>query len=108
MIGFINLVTKLTVKNYIQELLKYRLRSIMCVLLNLNEALLHEAGIGGLEVGFRLRDWRVPGSKSDPTEDPPCMGPVMRLIRRSGQTCSRWCGTKSWRRVAISGTVLVF
>ncbi|GBO46466.1 hypothetical protein AVEN_19924-1, partial [Araneus ventricosus] len=33
-------------------------------------------GRGGLVV--RSRDLRVPGSKPDSTEDPPCMGPVAR------------------------------
>ncbi|GBM55569.1 hypothetical protein AVEN_74528-1 [Araneus ventricosus] len=38
------------------------------------------AGRGGLVVRFRLKDQRVPGSKPDSTEDPPCMGPVARYI----------------------------
>ncbi|GBL90798.1 hypothetical protein AVEN_269081-1 [Araneus ventricosus] len=35
-------------------------------------------GRGGLVVRSRLWDRRVPGSKPDSTEDPPCMGPVAR------------------------------
>ncbi|GBN55171.1 hypothetical protein AVEN_18817-1 [Araneus ventricosus] len=30
-------------------------------------------GCGGLVVRSRFRDWRVPGSKPDSTEPPPCM-----------------------------------
>ncbi|GBM86510.1 hypothetical protein AVEN_104114-1 [Araneus ventricosus] len=36
---------------------------------------------------------RVPGSKPISTEDPPCMRPVARYIKRRGQTSSRWCGS---------------
>ncbi|GBM02425.1 hypothetical protein AVEN_76477-1 [Araneus ventricosus] len=35
-------------------------------------------GRGGLVVRSRLWGRRVPGSKPDSTEDPPCMGPVAR------------------------------
>ncbi|GBM73705.1 hypothetical protein AVEN_177753-1 [Araneus ventricosus] len=31
-------------------------------------------GCGYLVLRFRLRDQRVPGSRSDSPEDPPCMG----------------------------------
>ncbi|GBM90656.1 hypothetical protein AVEN_141686-1 [Araneus ventricosus] len=35
-------------------------------------------GRGGLVVRSRLWGRRVPGSRPDSTEDPPCMGPVAR------------------------------
>ncbi|GBN58246.1 hypothetical protein AVEN_144231-1 [Araneus ventricosus] len=35
-------------------------------------------GRGGLVVRSRLWGRRVPGSKPDSTEDPPCIGPVAR------------------------------
>ncbi|GBL73201.1 hypothetical protein AVEN_159266-1 [Araneus ventricosus] len=35
-------------------------------------------GRGGLVVRSRLWGRRVPGSKPDSTDDPPCMGPVAR------------------------------
>ncbi|GBN83169.1 hypothetical protein AVEN_163939-1 [Araneus ventricosus] len=64
-------------------------------------------GSGGLVVWSRLWGRRIPGSKPDYTEDPPCMGPVARQIIRSGQTSSRWCGVEVWRGCASSGVVLV-
>ncbi|GBM15646.1 hypothetical protein AVEN_95268-1 [Araneus ventricosus] len=36
------------------------------------------AGHGGLVARSRLWGLKVPGSKSDSTEDPPCMGPAAR------------------------------
>ncbi|GBN81335.1 hypothetical protein AVEN_171600-1 [Araneus ventricosus] len=62
-----------------------------------------------------IRRWRPrwPNGKisaldpEDSTEDPPCMGPVARLIIRSGQTSSRWCGVEVWRGGASSGVVFV-
>ncbi|GBO34342.1 hypothetical protein AVEN_123619-1 [Araneus ventricosus] len=39
---------------------------------------LHGLGRGGLVVRSRLWGRRVPGSRPDSTEDPPCMGPVAR------------------------------
>ncbi|GBO43466.1 hypothetical protein AVEN_242382-1, partial [Araneus ventricosus] len=54
-------------------------------------------GYGGQVLRCRLLDRRIPGSKPDSTEDPPCMGPVARSIIRSGQTSSRWCGAEVWR-----------
>ncbi|GBN29884.1 hypothetical protein AVEN_178989-1 [Araneus ventricosus] len=41
-------------------------------------------GRGGLVGRARLRGRRVPGSKPDSTEDPPCIGPVEREIIRRG------------------------
>ncbi|GBN14357.1 hypothetical protein AVEN_36723-1 [Araneus ventricosus] len=43
-------------------------------------------GRGGLMVRSPLWGRRVPGSKPDSTEDPPCMGPVARQVIRSCQT----------------------
>ncbi|GBN11106.1 hypothetical protein AVEN_8162-1 [Araneus ventricosus] len=45
----------------------------------------------------RLRCRRVSCSKLNSTEDPPCMGPVVRQIILSGQTPSLWCGVEVWR-----------
>ncbi|GBN16142.1 hypothetical protein AVEN_22442-1 [Araneus ventricosus] len=64
-------------------------------------------GQGGLVVRSRFWGRRVPGSRPDSTEDPPCMGPVVRQIIRSGQTSSRWCSVEVWRGGASSGVVLV-
>ncbi|GBM20754.1 hypothetical protein AVEN_105976-1 [Araneus ventricosus] len=61
----------------------------------------------GLVVRSRPRNRRVSGSKPDPTEDQPCMGPVARQIIRSGQKSSRWCGAEVWRGAASSGVVLI-
>ncbi|GBN30130.1 hypothetical protein AVEN_185316-1 [Araneus ventricosus] len=47
-------------------------------------------GRDGLVVASRLWCWRAPGSKPDSTEDPPCMGPVVRQILR-------WRGVEAWR-----------
>ncbi|GBN58373.1 hypothetical protein AVEN_17902-1 [Araneus ventricosus] len=44
---------------------------------------------GVLVVGPRCR--RVPASKPDSSEDPPCMLPVARKIIRGGQMSSCWC-----------------
>ncbi|GBN18088.1 hypothetical protein AVEN_182766-1 [Araneus ventricosus] len=54
-------------------------------------------GRGGLVARSWLWGRRVPGSKPDSTEDPPCTGPAARYIIRSGQTPSRWCGVEAWR-----------
>ncbi|GBN40809.1 hypothetical protein AVEN_16221-1, partial [Araneus ventricosus] len=62
---------------------------------------------GSLVVRSRLRGRRAPGSKPDSTEDPPCMGPAVRQIIRSGQTPSRWCGVEPWRGGANPGAVFV-
>ncbi|GBO11513.1 hypothetical protein AVEN_178964-1 [Araneus ventricosus] len=51
------------------------------------------------------RGRRVPDSKYDSTEDPPCMRPVARQIISSGQTSSRWCGAEAWRGGASSGVI---
>ncbi|GBL77049.1 hypothetical protein AVEN_12699-1 [Araneus ventricosus] len=40
--------------------------------------LLDRSSCEGPVIKSRLWDWRVPGSKPDSTEDPPCMGPVAR------------------------------
>ncbi|GBO38926.1 hypothetical protein AVEN_240257-1 [Araneus ventricosus] len=37
-------------------------------------------GRGGLEVRSRLRGRRLPGLKTDSTEDPPCMRPVVSYV----------------------------
>ncbi|GBM61232.1 hypothetical protein AVEN_186773-1, partial [Araneus ventricosus] len=50
---------------------------------------------------------RVPRSKPDSTEDPPCIGPVALQIIGSGQPSSRWCAVEAWRGGASSGVVLV-
>ncbi|GBL80365.1 hypothetical protein AVEN_92274-1 [Araneus ventricosus] len=57
-----------------------------------------QRGRGGLVVKSRLWGRRVPGSKPDSTEDPPCMGPAARYIIRSGQPSSRWCGVEVLER----------
>ncbi|GBM37459.1 hypothetical protein AVEN_263137-1 [Araneus ventricosus] len=67
----------------------------------------HPDGPRWLVVRSRLWSQRVPGSKPDSTEDPPCMGPAARQIIRSGQTPSRWCGVEAWRGGACSGVILV-
>ncbi|GBM06838.1 hypothetical protein AVEN_173593-1 [Araneus ventricosus] len=41
-------------------------------------------------VRSRLRDQRVPGSKFDSTEDPPCMFAWSTLNR------TQWCGAEIW------------
>ncbi|GBN96818.1 hypothetical protein AVEN_243057-1 [Araneus ventricosus] len=54
-------------------------------------------GRGGLVVKSRLSGRRVPGSKPDSSDDPPCMGSAALKIIRSGQTPSRRCGLKARR-----------
>ncbi|GBM11712.1 hypothetical protein AVEN_75661-1 [Araneus ventricosus] len=54
----------------------------------------NQQGRGGLVVKSRLWGRRVPGSKPDSTEDPPCMGLVAHQMVRNSQTSSRWCGAK--------------
>ncbi|GBN91413.1 hypothetical protein AVEN_92688-1 [Araneus ventricosus] len=58
-------------------------------------------GRGGIVVRSRPRDRRVAGSTPDSTEDPPCMGPVVRYVIRSGQTSSGWWGAEVWRVVLV-------
>ncbi|GBM30203.1 hypothetical protein AVEN_165804-1 [Araneus ventricosus] len=50
-------------------------------------------GRGGLVARCRLLGRRVPGSKTDSTEDPPCVGSVASLIIRRGPNVLPpvWC-----------------
>ncbi|GBL94156.1 hypothetical protein AVEN_163487-1 [Araneus ventricosus] len=50
-------------------------------------------GRGVLVVRSPLWGRRVPGSKPDSNDDPPCMGHVERQIILSSQTSARWCGS---------------
>ncbi|GBN79573.1 hypothetical protein AVEN_46924-1, partial [Araneus ventricosus] len=41
------------------------------------------------------------------TKDSPCMGPVARLVRRSGQMSFPWCGAGVWRGGSSSDVLVI-
>ncbi|GBL89048.1 hypothetical protein AVEN_255191-1 [Araneus ventricosus] len=63
-------------------------------------------GCGGLVVSSRLRGRRVPGSKPDSTEEPPCKW-VWCTLNPSGPNFLVWCGAEVRRGGASSSVVLV-
>ncbi|GBM47448.1 hypothetical protein AVEN_6131-1 [Araneus ventricosus] len=80
------------------------IRRYLCKALSLKRT----SGRGGLVVRSRLWGRRVPGSKPDSTEDPPCMGPAAHAKHiSSGQTSSRWCGVEAWRGGDASSGVVI-
>ncbi|GBM10156.1 hypothetical protein AVEN_258759-1 [Araneus ventricosus] len=62
-------------------------------------------GHGGLVVRCRPRDWKVPGSKPDSIENPPCMLGRRMPNHTWGQTSAFGLGAEACKGGAISGAV---